>query len=60
MERIFSIINLNKTKIRNKLSVETLYGILNTKMLLKNNDCFNFDVGQNLLKKMNNEMYLKR
>ena len=45
VERIFSQIHLNKTKIRNKLSTETLSGIMHTKKLLKSStSCFNFEI----------------
>jgi hypothetical protein len=57
VERIFSVIHLNKTKIRNKLSTETLSGILHTKTLLKNDNCFNFNIDPNLLKKLNSKIY---
>lgn len=36
VERIFSTINLNKTKTRNKLSTESLIGILHSKNIIKN------------------------
>lgn len=44
VERVFSVINLNKTKIRNKLSTET--DILHTKTLLKNLKFFSFIINQ--------------
>ncbi|KYM98362.1 hypothetical protein ALC62_10932, partial [Cyphomyrmex costatus] len=37
VERIFSIINLNKTKVRNRLSTESLIGILHTKRYIHEN-----------------------
>lgn len=60
VERIFSQVNLNKTKIRNKLNSKTLEGLLFTKSLIANSggDCFKFQVTQNLVKKCNNKMYL--
>lgn len=53
VERIFSQINLNKTKIRNSLETNTLAGILYSKYFLKNNssECFNVNVTNKLLKK---------
>lgn len=57
VERIFSQVNLNKTKIRNKLSTDTLQGILHTKQLLKNKSCYNFPVDYELLKRINKSMY---
>lgn len=56
-ERGFSAINLNKTKIRNKLENETLCGILHTKALLKNTNCYNFDVDKQCVKLHNVNMY---
>lgn len=46
VERLFSSINLNKTKTRNQLSTKTLTGLLNSKSCLINNEksCYNFDV----------------
>lgn len=57
VERVFSQINLNKTKIRNKLSAETLKGIMHTKQLLKNKTCYNFPIENELVKKMNKSIY---
>lgn len=57
VERIFSQVNLNKTKIRNKLSTDTLQGILHTKQLLKNKSCYNFPVDNELFKRINKSMY---
>jgi len=61
VERLFSVINLNKTKIRNKLSTDTVTGILHCKNLLKNQDksCFNFDINSEIIKKMNSSIYNK-
>lgn len=43
VERIFSTINLNKTKVRNRLNTETLTSILHTKKYICDNgrDCYN-------------------
>lgn len=61
VERLFSVINLNKTKIRNKLSTDTITGILHCKNVLKNQDksCFNFDINTEIIKKMNSSIYDK-
>lgn len=56
VERIFSVINNNKTKIRNRLSTETLNGILHAKRMIR--ECFNFQADTNMLKKHCNSMYL--
>ena len=56
VERIFSQINLNKTKIRNKLSTETLSGIMHTKKLLKSSiSCFNFEIKPEMFTKYKSE-----
>lgn len=52
VERIFSSINLNKTKTRNKLSTRTLKGILRTKRKIGNDCCYNFDINSNMLRNM--------
>lgn len=59
MERIFSAINLNKTKTRNRLNSETLSGILHTKNLINEHgkNCFNFQVTSNMLEHHNKMMY---
>lgn len=54
MERIFSTINLNKTKVRNRLNTETLTGTLQTKKYICDNggDCYNLIINNNLITKM--------
>lgn len=53
VERIFSAINIIKTKQRNQLSTETIEGLLYTKQLLGSADCFDFEVNSSIIKKMN-------
>ena len=62
VERTFSQINLNKTKIRNKLEPETLTGILLTKDYMKkhNKNCISFEHSNAMLKKMTAKMYEKK
>lgn len=50
-ERLFSAINLNKTKTRNKLSTDTLKSILYTKSVIGNNNCYDFPIADKLLHK---------
>lgn len=59
VERIFSQVNLNKTKIRNSLKNETLEGILYAKDYLKMNssNCFDVIIAPELLKLMNCNIY---
>lgn len=53
VERIFSLINLNKTPLRNKLKTNTLEKLLFTKSCVNNSgNCYNFKIGNELLKKM--------
>ncbi|CAH1966103.1 unnamed protein product [Acanthoscelides obtectus] len=54
-ERLFSSINVMKTKLRNKLSTTTIKGTLHTKSEIKN--CFEFNVTNDHLKKFNKNMY---
>lgn len=59
VERLFSSINLNKTKSRNCLSTETLSGILHSKSKINNQQksCYNFNISADMLKKHNSQIY---
>lgn len=59
VERIFSTINLNKTKTRNKLSSETLSGILHSKRQINENNhhCFDYNIPDKVLVKHSALMY---
>ncbi|CAD7078353.1 unnamed protein product [Hermetia illucens] len=59
VERVFSQLNLMKTKIRNRLENATIKACLQTKGLLKlqNSDCTNFKVTTEMRKKCNKAMY---
>lgn len=59
VERIFSQVNLNKTKIRNSLDNETIVGILYSKDYLKLNhsSCFDIAIKPNLLELFNSDIY---
>lgn len=61
VERIFNIVNLNKTKTRNALDTSTLQGIIFAKDFLKLNksDCFDVNIPKELIKKCTTEMYQK-
>lgn len=52
IERIFSVINLNKTKSSNKLSTEILQEILLYKNILntQKKSCFNFYINKEMMK----------
>lgn len=53
-ERLFSAINLNKTKLRNKLSTESLTGILHTKDGIGSDNCFDYSIPEELISKFQN------
>lgn len=59
VERTFSQINLNKTKIRNKLNPETLSGILLTKGYMSANSyiCISMQAVPSFFEKFNSQMY---
>lgn len=59
VERIFSIINLNKTKMRNRLGTTTLSGILHSKRLISENNrnSCDFLVNDTLLSKYTSDIY---
>lgn len=60
VERVFSQENLNKNKYRNRLSRDSMEGILYTKDYLKLNksNCFDLVIKNNLIKKINANIYL--
>lgn len=62
VERIFSCIHLNKTKIRNRLGTETLTGILHSKNILntQNKLCYDFEITSEMIKKHNNSMFISK
>ena len=49
VERIFSSINLIKTKTRNSLSTSTIEGLLLTKQLLHNKPCYKLLVDNSMI-----------
>ncbi|KAL4721098.1 hypothetical protein ACJJTC_018664 [Scirpophaga incertulas] len=57
VERVFSAINLNKTKQRNSLSTKTLCGIMHSKRLFKRTACFSHEINRNMLSLFNKNMY---
>ena len=56
-ERIFSAVNILKTKQRNRLSTKTLVGFLHSKRYLGDARCGSFSVNDKLISKMNLSMY---
>lgn len=59
VERLFSTININKTKIRNRLSTDTLTGILHSKNILNNQQksCYNFNISSDMISKHTSHIY---
>lgn len=56
-ERIFSTVNLNKTKLQNALGNDSLNGILLGKNLLKESACYKSQPTQQMLRHFNHHMY---
>jgi len=56
-ERIFSNINLIKTKQRNCLNTKTLNGILSAKELTKKSECHHIDITKTMLGMVNSNMH---
>ena len=54
VERVFSAINRMKTKTRNRLSTETLVGLLQTRQSLKDSSSCDFRVTKALLRRHKN------
>ena len=57
VERIFSQINLNKTKIRNRLETASVNGILFTKRLFREKPSYEYAILKKMVQKHNNSMY---
>lgn len=59
VERIFSKVNLNKTKYRNRLENATLEGILFTQdyLLVKRCSCYNLKIDEEIVKNMKPSQY---
>lgn len=57
-ERKFSHINLLKTKQRNRLSTNSIIGLMNSKEYI-DSECFNIKIDQQLLSYHNNNIYKK-
>lgn len=58
VERIFSSINLNKTKVRNRLSPSTVTGLLHSKVISQNMYEIKLSDFNEMLKLFHNDMYL--
>ncbi|KAH7965715.1 hypothetical protein HPB49_010032 [Dermacentor silvarum] len=51
-ERELSAVNNLKTKLRNKLSTETMCGLLHTKRLMASSACHSFNIDRLLIRRM--------
>lgn len=56
-ERLFSKVNLIKTKLRNKLMTRTINGLIYTSECVKSTTCVKFQRTKNMYACMNNEIY---
>jgi len=57
VERIFSCVNLIKTKYRNRLNTHNLIGLLHTKRVIKDSNCFSYDFDNKFMDLFNQQMY---
>ncbi|KAL3224003.1 hypothetical protein MRX96_027070 [Rhipicephalus microplus] len=57
VERVFSQVNLLKTKQRNRLSTDALCGLLHAKRTLTDSSCYTIQITPSHLKRMTKEMY---
>lgn len=57
VERIFSHINRMKTKQRNRLSTESITGLLHTKRQLNEANCYDFEISSNMTEAMAKEYW---
>lgn len=56
-ERVFSSINRMKTKTRNRLTTTTISGLLHTRRLMNERNCYDMEVTSSLTSKMNSDIY---
>jgi len=56
-ERLFSKVNLIKTKLRNKLMTDTLNGLINSSECIKPYSCYKFKPSKEMLNSMTSNMY---
>lgn len=57
-ERVFSAVNRMKTKTRNRLSTNTIVGLLHTKRFMNNSTCYDVTITDSLVKRMTSSMYV--
>lgn len=59
VERMFSAVNLMKTKQRNALNTETMTGLLHCKQYMKSDNCYDFPIVSHLVSKMQKDTIYK-
>jgi len=57
VERIFSSVNLIKTKFRNRLNTQNLIRLLHAKQVLKDYNCFSYEFSKEYMVLFNKQMY---
>jgi len=58
VERIFSCVNLIKTKYRNRLNTHNLIGLLHTKQVIKDSNCYLYSYeSNNFMDLFNQQIY---
>lgn len=60
VERIFSHINLLKTKQRNRLSTKSITGLLHSKRLFNTANCYDFEINSKMTAAMAKEYWYKK
>jgi hypothetical protein len=60
VERVFSTMNLLKTKTRNRIKTNSLVGLLHTKRLFENATCYNFTICSEMLNNMKTNVLYKK
>lgn len=56
VERVFSSVNLMKTKTRNRLGTKTICGLLHTRRLLSGSQCYSFPINTSLTQRVTDNM----
>lgn len=59
VERVFSQVNLMKTKMRNQLNTSTLIGMLHAKEIYKEEPCYNFKIKPSHVRRMTADVLYK-
>lgn len=57
VERLFSFVNLNKTNTRNRLSTDSLIGIIHASRLFRSSFCFDFEIVDDIIDKISSNIY---